>query len=42
MARINVEASAALAEWIEIARAPDAARLYDRLVRCAVSYLRCR
>jgi hypothetical protein len=37
MARINIEASAALAEWIDIARQNQSA--YERLVARAVSYL---
>jgi hypothetical protein len=37
MARINIEASAALAEWIDLARTDR--RLYDQLVKRAASYL---
>jgi hypothetical protein len=39
MARINIEASAALAEWIDIYRADPGGRLYEQLVNRAVSYL---
>ncbi len=39
MARINIEASAALAEWIEIYRAEPGGRRYERLVNRAVAYL---
>lgn len=39
MARINIEASAALAEWINLYRADDDRRLYAQLVGRAVSYL---
>jgi hypothetical protein len=37
MARINIEASAALAEWVDIARAQPAT--YEELVRRALAYL---
>jgi len=39
MARINIEASAALAEWIDLHRAGDGGRLYAALVDRAVNYL---
>ncbi|MBI1993137.1 MAG: hypothetical protein HYS67_01725, partial [Deltaproteobacteria bacterium] len=41
MARINIEASAALAEWIELYRAEGGGggRVYTRLVDRAISYL---
>jgi hypothetical protein len=39
MARINIEASAALAEWIDLYRADRDRRLYEQLVNRAVSYL---
>ena len=39
MARINIEASAALAEWIDLCRAHDGGRLYARIVDRAVAYL---
>lgn len=39
MARINIEASAALAEWIDLYRADPGARLYQQLVNRAVAYL---
>jgi site-specific DNA-cytosine methylase len=39
MARINIEASAALAEWIDLYRADSSGRLYDQLVNRAISYL---
>jgi hypothetical protein len=39
MARINIEASAALAEWIDIYREDPDGRLYERLVNRAVFYL---
>jgi hypothetical protein len=39
MARINIEASAALAEWIELYRADASGRLYTQLVNRAVCYL---
>jgi hypothetical protein len=39
MARINIEASAALAEWIDLYRAESGGRLYEQLVNRAVSYL---
>ena len=39
MARINIEASAALAEWIDLCRAPDGGRFYARIVDRAVAYL---
>ena len=39
MARINIEVSAALAEWIDIYRADPGGRLYEQLVNRAVSYL---
>ena len=39
MARINIEASAALAEWIDLCRADDGGRLYTQLVDRAVTYL---
>ena len=37
MARINIEASAALAEWIDIYRAHPGGRLYEQLVNRTVS-----
>jgi hypothetical protein len=39
MARINIEASVALAEWIDLYRADPGGRLYEQLVNRAVSYL---
>jgi hypothetical protein len=39
MARINIEASAALAEWIDIYRADPGGRRYEQLVNRTVSYL---
>jgi hypothetical protein len=39
MARINIEASAALAEWIDLYRADPGGRLYTQLVHRAVCYL---
>jgi hypothetical protein len=39
MARINIEASAALAEWIDIYREDPGGRLYEQLVNRAVAYL---
>jgi hypothetical protein len=39
MARINIEASAALEEWIDLYRADPGGRLYTQLVNRAVSYL---
>jgi hypothetical protein len=39
MARINIEASAALAEWIDIYREDPGRRLYEQLVNRAVAYL---
>jgi hypothetical protein len=39
MARINIEASAALAEWIDLYRADPGCRLYEQLVNRAVAYL---
>jgi len=39
MARINIEASAALAEWIDISRADDGGREYQALVHRAIAYL---
>jgi hypothetical protein len=39
MARINIEASAALAEWIDIYRADPGGRLFEQLVNRAVAYL---
>jgi len=39
MARINIEASAALAEWIDIYREDTGGRLYEQLVNRAVAYL---
>lgn len=39
MARINIEASAALAEWIDLCRADRGGGLYAQLVDRAVSYL---
>ncbi len=39
MARINIEASAALAEWIDVYRADPGGRLYEQLVNRAVAYL---
>jgi len=39
MARINIEASAALAEWIDIYRTDPGGRLYEQLVNRAVAYL---
>lgn len=39
MARINIEASAALADWIDLYRADSGGRLYTQLVDRAVVYL---
>ncbi len=39
MARINIEASAALAEWVELYRTDRSQRLYFKLVNRAVAYL---
>jgi site-specific DNA-cytosine methylase len=39
MARINIEASAALAEWIDFYRADPGGRLYTQLVDRAICYL---
>src|SRR5437016_5395616 len=39
MARINIEASAALAEWIDLYRADPGGRVYEQLVNRAVFYL---
>ncbi|MBI3637328.1 MAG: hypothetical protein HY216_14130 [Candidatus Rokubacteria bacterium] len=39
MARINIEASAALAEWIDLYRTDPGGRLYEQLVNRAVAYL---
>jgi hypothetical protein len=39
MARINIEASAALAEWIDLYRRERGGGLYERLVERAVRYL---
>lgn len=39
MARINIEASAALEEWIDIYRADPGGRLFEQLVNRAVAYL---
>jgi len=39
MARINIEASAALAEWIDIYREDPGGRSYEQLVNRAVAYL---
>ncbi|MBI5628141.1 MAG: hypothetical protein HY953_04415 [Candidatus Rokubacteria bacterium] len=39
MARINIEASAALAEWIELYRAEDGGQVYLELVNQALAYL---
>ena len=39
MARINIEASAALAEWIDLYRVDPGGSLYTQLVNRAVSYL---
>jgi hypothetical protein len=39
MARINIEASAALAEWIDLYRADPGGRLYKQLVDRAIFYL---
>lgn len=39
MARINIEASAALAEWIDLYRADRGERAYEQLVNRAVAYL---
>lgn len=39
MARINIEASAAFAEWIDLYRADGGGRLYTQLVDRAVAYL---
>ena len=40
MARINIEASAALAQWIDISRADRS--LYEKLARRALAHCRCR
>lgn len=39
MARINIEASAALAEWIDLYRADPGGQFYEQLVNRAISYL---
>jgi hypothetical protein len=39
MARVNIEASAALAEWIDLFRADPGGPLYEQFVNRAVSYL---
>ena len=39
MARINIEASAALAEWTDLCRADPGGQRYEQLVNRAVSYL---
>lgn len=39
MARINIEASAALAEWVDLYRADPGGRSYEQLVNRAVAYL---
>jgi hypothetical protein len=39
MARINIEASAALADWIGVYRADRGGRVYEQLVNRAVAYL---
>lgn len=39
MARINIEASAALADWIDLYRADRGGRAYEQLVNRAVAYL---
>jgi hypothetical protein len=39
MARINIEASAALAEWIDLFRVDPGGRFYEQLVNRAVFYL---
>ncbi len=39
MARINIESSAALAEWIDIYRAERGGRVYEQLVNRAIAYL---
>src|SRR6266567_3024901 len=39
MARINIEESAALAEWIDLYRGDPGGRIYERLVNRAVCYL---
>ena len=39
MARINIEASAALAEWIDLYRADPGGCVYEQLVNRAVAYL---
>ena len=39
MARINLEASAALAEWIDLYRRDPGGRLYTSLVDRAIGYL---
>ena len=39
MARINIEASAALAEWIDLYRSDPGGHLYEKLVNRAVTYL---
>jgi hypothetical protein len=40
MARINIEVSAALAEWIDLYRADEGGHVYAQLVDRAVAYLR--
>jgi hypothetical protein len=39
MARINIEASAALADWVDLYRAEDGGGLYTQMVNRAVAYL---
>lgn len=39
MARINIEASAALAEWIDLYRVDPSGRVYEQLANRAVAYL---
>ena len=39
MARINIEASAALADWIDVYRSERGGRVYEQLVNRAVAYL---
>ncbi|MGH9365527.1 MAG: hypothetical protein ACRD1B_09750, partial [Thermoanaerobaculia bacterium] len=39
MARINIEASAAIAEWVDIYREDPGGRLYEQLVKRAVFYV---
>jgi hypothetical protein len=39
MARINIEASAALAEWVDLCRTDPGRHIYERLVTRAVVYL---